>query len=145
MIHGAAGFVRTRALFTIAIVVAFGIATGCSSSGGSSKPAYCTSADQVKTSVKNLENVDVSKNGLSSLESALKTVQSDVTTFAADAKTAFSPQLTALKTSLAALKTTVTTVQGQSVATAARTVAASLLAVKTSAADLQSAVTGKCT
>ena len=65
-----------------------GLAAGC----GSSTPAYCTDASQLKTSVGNLGNVDVAKDGLGSLQTALSKVQADAKTFAADAKPAFPPQ-----------------------------------------------------
>ena len=64
---------------------------------------YCTDAANLKTSVSNLGNVDVAKNGLSSLQTALNSVTSDAKTFAADAKSAFAPQTTALKNSLSGL------------------------------------------
>jgi short-subunit dehydrogenase involved in D-alanine esterification of teichoic acids len=47
----------------ILVLVLSGLAAGCSSS----KPAYCTDAANLKTSVQNLGNADVAKNGLSSL------------------------------------------------------------------------------
>ena len=41
--------------------------------------AYCTAASQLKTSVHNLGNVNVAKNGLSSLQTALSKVQTSAT------------------------------------------------------------------
>ena len=41
-------------------LVLSGLAAGCSST-----PAYCTDATNLKTSVSNLSNVDVAKNGVS--------------------------------------------------------------------------------
>jgi hypothetical protein len=127
-----------------AAVVVGVLVAGCSSSGGSSKPAYCTAADQLKTSVDALGNVDVAKNGLNSLTTALKNVQTDATTFANEAKSAFAPQTTALKQSLTSLDAAITSAQGQSVATVAKTVAAPLAQVKNSASQLLSATKGKC-
>jgi len=57
----------------VMVLALSGLAAGCSSS--SSKPAYCTDASQLKTSVQNLGNVDVAKNGLGSLQTALSSVQ----------------------------------------------------------------------
>jgi hypothetical protein len=45
-----------------AVLVLPGLAIGCSST-----PAYCTAAANLKTSVHNLGNVNVAKNGLGSL------------------------------------------------------------------------------
>ena len=66
---------RTRLLVGAAVLapVLSGLAAGCSSS----TPAYCTAAASLKTSVSNLGNVDVAKNGLGSLKTALTSVTSD--------------------------------------------------------------------
>ena len=80
-----------------------GLAAGCSSS----TPAYCTAAANLKTSVTNLGNVDVAKNGLGSLQTALTSVTSDAKTFAADAGSAFAPQTTALQNSLSGLQSAI--------------------------------------
>ena len=92
---------RTGLLLAAAVLapVLSGLAAGCSSS----TPAYCTDAANLKTSVSNLGNVDVAKNGLSSLQTALNSVTSDAKTFAADAESAFAPQTTALQNSLSGL------------------------------------------
>ena len=44
-------------------------------------PAYCAAADQLKTSVQDLGNVDVAKNGLDPLKAVLRSVQSSAQTF----------------------------------------------------------------
>ena len=110
----------------------------------SSPPAYCTAASQLKTSVHNLGNVNVAKNGLSSLQTALGKVQTSAKTFATDAKSAFPSQTTALKNSLTNLETTIKSVHGQPPLTAATAVVSSVTQVKNSASALQSAVSGKC-
>ena len=123
-----------------AALVLSGLAAGCSSS----KPAYCADADQLKTSVQDLGNVNVAQNGLSSLQTALTSVKTNVTTLAADAGSAFAPQITALQTSLSGLQTAITSAKGQPPATAATTVVPAVTQVKTSASALQTAVSGKC-
>ena len=55
----------------------------------------------------NLGNVDVAKNGLGSLQTALTSVTSDAQTFAADARSAFAPQTTALQNSLSGLQSAI--------------------------------------
>jgi len=119
-----------------------GLAAGCSSS----TPAYCTDAANLKTSVSDLGNVDVAKNGLSSLQTALTSVTSNAKTFAADAGSAFAPQTTALQNSLSGLGTAITSAKSQPSVTAASAVASSVTQVKSSASALQSAVSasGKC-
>ena len=135
---------RTGLLLAAAVLalVMSGLAAGCSSS----KPAYCTDAANLKTSVNNLGNVDVAKNGLGPLQTALNSVTSDAKMFAADAGSAFAPQTTALQNSLSGLQSAITSAKSQPSVTAASAVASSVGQVKSSASALQSAVSesGKC-
>ena len=145
---------RRWLLLPAAVLVLSGLAAGCSSSGSSSsssssgssssKPAYCTAASQLKTSVHNLGDVSVAKNGLSSLQTALGKVQTSATIFAADAKSAYPSQTTALKNSLSSLEAAIKSAKGQPPLTAAAAVVPAVTQVKTSASNLQSAVKGKC-
>ena len=138
---------RAWLLLPAAVLVLSGLAAGCSGSSSgssSSKPAYCTAASQLKTSVHNLANVKVATNGLSSLQTALSKVQASATTFAADAKSAYPSQTTALKNSLSSLDTAIKSAKGQPPLTAATAVVPAVTQVKTSASNLQSAVKGKC-
>ncbi len=131
---------RRWLLLAAAVLVLSGLAAGCSSS----KPAYCTAASQLKTSVHNLGNVSVAQNGLSSLQTALGKVQTSAKTFATDAKSAYPSQTTALKNSLSSLENAIKSAKGQPPLTAAAAVVPALTQVKTSASNLQSAVKGKC-
>ena len=127
-------------LFPAAVLVLSGLAAGCSSS----KPAYCTAAANLKTSVSNLGNADVAKNGLSSLQTALTSVQANAKTFASDAKSAYPSQTTALQNSLSSLEKAIKSAQGQSRLNAAAAVVPAVTQVKNSASALQSAVSGTC-
>jgi hypothetical protein len=131
---------RRWGLVPAAVLVLATLATGCSSS----KPAYCTDASQLKTSVDNLGNVNVAQNGLSSLKTALSKVETNAKTFTADAKSAFPSQTTALKNSLSSLETAITSAQDQPSVAAAAAVVPSVTQVKTAASNLQNAVKGKC-
>ena len=131
---------RRWLLLPATVLILSGLAAGCSSS----KPAYCTDAANLKTSVQNLGNVDVAKNGLSSLQTALTSVKTNAASFATDAKSAYAPQTAALNTSLSALETAITSAKGQPPVTAAAAVAAGVTQVKNSASALQSAASGKC-
>ena len=131
---------RTWLLLPAAVLVLSGLAAGCSSS----TPAYCTDAANLKTSVSNLGNVDVAKNGLSSLQTALNSVKTDATSFATDAKSAYPSQTAALNTEVSGLQTAITSAKGQPPLTAATAVASSVSQVKSSASTLQSAVSGAC-
>ena len=131
---------RRWLLLPAAVLVVSGLAVGCSSS----KPAYCTDAANLKTSVQNLGNVDVAKNGLSSLQTALTSVKTNASAFATDAKSAYPSQTAALNTSLSSLQTAITSAKGQPLATAAATIVPAVTQVKNSASALQSAASGKC-
>ena len=132
---------RRWVLLPAAVLVLSGLmAAGCSSS----KPAYCTDAANLKTSVSSLGSVDVATNGLGSLQTALSSVKASAAAFATDAKSAFPSQTAALNTSLSALATAITSAKGQPPATAAATVVPAVAQVKTSASTLQSAVSGNC-
>ncbi len=127
-------------LLPVAALVLSGLAAGCSSS----KPAYCTAATDLKTSVSNLSNVDVAKNGLSSLQTALSSVQTNAKTFASDAKSAYPSQTTALENSLSSLGNAIKSAKGQPPLTAASAVVPAVTQVKNSASSLESAASGKC-
>jgi hypothetical protein len=131
---------RRWLLLPAGVLILSGLAAGCSSS----TPAYCTDAANLKTSVSNLGDVDVAKNGLGSLQTALSSVQTNANMFATDAKSAYPSQTAALNTSLSALATAITSAKGQPPATAAAAVVPAVTQVKTSASTLQSAVSGKC-
>ena len=124
----------------ILVLVLSGLAAGCSSS----KPAYCTDAANLKTSVSNLGNVDVAKNGLSSLQAALSSVKTDANALASDAKSAFPSQTMALQNSVSSLGTAITSAKGQPPLTAAAAVVPAVTQGNTSASALQSAVSGTC-
>ena len=132
---------RRWLLLPAAVLVLSGLmAAGCSSS----KPAYCTDAANLKTSVQNLSNADVAKNGLSSLQTALTSVKTSASAFATDAKSAYPSQTAALNTSLSALQTAITSAKGQPPVAAAAAVVPAVTQVKNSASALQSAASGKC-
>jgi hypothetical protein len=131
---------RRWALVPATALVLVTLAAGCSSS----KPAYCTDAEQLKTSVQDLGNVNINIHDLSSVNTAVSKVAADAKKFASDAKSAYPSQTTALKTSLSSLQAAVTSAMGQpSVATVAAVVS-SVSQVKTAADNLQTAVKGKC-
>jgi hypothetical protein len=131
---------RRWALLPAAALVLSGLAAGCSSS----KPAYCTDADQLKTSVQDLGNVNINVHDLSSVNTAVSKVQADATTFASDAKSAYPSQTTALKNSLSSLETAVKSAMGQPSVTTVAAVVSSVTQVKTAADNLQTAAKGTC-
>ena len=120
------------------------LAAGCSSSSSSSKPAYCTAASQLKTSVQALGNVNINVNDLSSVNTAVSKVQADAKTFVSEAKSAYPTQTTALQNSVSSLETAVKSAQAQPSVTTVAAVVSSVTQVKTAADNAQTAVKGKC-
>ena len=135
---------RRWLLLAAAVLALSGLAIGCSSSSTSSKPAYCTAASQLKTSVHNLGNITINIHDLSSVTTAVSKVSSDAATFASEAKSAYPSQTTALKNSLTGLETAITSAKAQPSLTTIAAVVAAVTQVKTSAGNLQSAAKGKC-
>jgi hypothetical protein len=131
---------RRWALLPAAALVLSGLAAGCSSS----KPAYCADADQLKTSVQDLGNVNINVHDLSSVNTAVSKVQADAEKFASDAKSAYPSQTTALKNSLSSLETAVKSAMAQPSVTTVAAVVSSVTQVKTAADNVQSAVKGTC-
>jgi hypothetical protein len=131
---------RRWALVPAAALVLSGLAAGCSSS----KPAYCADADQLKTSVQDLGNVNINVHDLSSVDTAVSKVQANAKKFASDAKSAYPSQTTALKTSLSSLETAVKSAMAQPSLTTVAAVVSSVTQVKTAADNVQSAVKGTC-
>jgi hypothetical protein len=133
---------RRRGLVPAAVLILAlsGLAAGC----GSSKPAYCTDADQLKTSVQDLGNVNINVHDLSSVDTAVSKVQADAETLATDAKSAYPSQTTALKNSVSSLETAVKSAMSQPSVTTVAAVVSSVSQVKTAADNVQSAVKGTC-
>ena len=130
---------RRWVLLPIASLVLCPLLAGCGST-----PAYCTDADQLKTSVDHLGKVDVAQNGLSSLKTALDNVATDANTFANEAKTTFASQTNALRTSVSDLKAALKAAVNQPSPASVGTVTTSVTHVKNSATALQNAVKSKC-
>jgi hypothetical protein len=131
---------RRWLLLPAAVLVLSGLAAGCSSS----KPAYCTAASDLKTSVQDLGNITINVHDLSSVNTAVSKVQADAKTFASEAKSAYPSQITALSTSLSGLQAAVTSAIGQPSLTTVAAVVSSITQVKTAAGNLQNAASGKC-
>jgi hypothetical protein len=131
---------RAGTILAAVVVVLCWLAPAC----GSSTPSYCSAGDQLKSSAKELGNVDVTKNGLDSLKSAVKKVETDAKTFADEAKSTFAPQTEAVEKSLSELDTAVESAQGESAVSAVTTIKSPLTQVTTSINNLLSAVSDKC-
>jgi hypothetical protein len=94
---------RLTGVATVALLLGVTL-VGCSDD----KPAVCSSVDNLKTSVDDVENIDVtSSSAASDLESGLTTIKSDLADVKTDAKSQYASQLDAVDSALATLTTRV--------------------------------------
>ena len=77
-------------------MIAAALLTACSST--SSKPAVCTDAANLKTSVQDLKNVNVRQNGISAVSDQLSKIKQEFSTLKTDAKGQYSTQIDDLST-----------------------------------------------
>jgi|CZKT01.1.fsa_nt_gi hypothetical protein len=116
------------------------LTAGC----GSGKPSYCAAGQQLTTSVQDLGKINVSQNGMGSIETALKNVDANASKFSSQANGTFSAQTTALHNALAGLQTDIRSLSGKSPAAALQALAGQGAKLKTAATNLQAAWTAKC-
>ncbi len=103
------------------------------------EPAVCSSADSLKASVDDVQDIDVSSStALSDLESGLTAIGSDLSDVKADAKAEFSTQVDAVQTSYDALTASVDSAKASA---SAATLTAARTALSTFNTDVQTLVT----
>ena len=134
-----AGLRRPAAASAVALSLV--LVAGC---GGSSKPAYCSSVANLKTSVQDLSNVNVVQNGLTSVKSAVQKIQSDAKTVVSSAKTDFPSQTSAMETSVNALVNTAKQLSASPSPAALATMASEATASVTAIKNFTSATSSKC-
>jgi hypothetical protein len=126
------------ALTVVALVLGASL-VGC----GKDKPAVCGSVDDLKTSVANLKDIDItSSSAVSDLESGLSTIKTDLGQVKTDAKSEFSSQIGAAEASYTAAKSSVDAAKADpsaaTLAAAGSALSAFNTAVRTLISDIQS-------
>ena len=112
---------------------------------GGDDPAVCGSVDNLKSSVDDVKDIDVSSSGaVSDLQSGLAGVESDLADVKADAKSEFSSQLQAVQQSLTALKTSTNAAKADPTAATLSTARAALSAFGTGVETLVSDIQSTC-
>jgi hypothetical protein len=112
---------------------------------GGDKPAVCGSVDNLKSSVDDVKDIDVTSSGaVSDLQTGLTSVESDLTAVKADAKSEFSTQIQAVLQSLSALKTSVDAAKANPTAATLSTAGAALSAFDTGVEALVSDIKSTC-
>ena len=117
--------VTTSATTATSTTVTSGTTTSTTSSSGTStsgpsgataSAALCSARDSLKTSIQNLGNADVVKNGTSGLQDALTNVKNNLQAVKSAAGSDLQPQVNALQTSLDQLSTAISNASSVGVA-----------------------------
>jgi hypothetical protein len=112
--------------------------------GGSSKPSYCSSVSDLKSSIKALPSTNIVQTGLSGLESAVAKVQTDAQTAINDAKSDFPTETSALKSSIDTLSTSAKAAASSPSVTKIAQLPSQVSAVVTAVDNFESATKSKC-
>lgn len=123
------------ALFAFGVLA---VTAGCSSSSPSapatsSKPAVCTSVEQLKASVTKLANLDISVNVFTTLRTDLNLVKQDLQTVSQDAKSQYSGAVAKVRAAASDVRAAATAAQRNPNAS---TLSALVTAVKSLASDV---------
>ena len=130
---------RKLALTAATVVMLSAALVAC----GDDTPAVCASADQLKSSVDKVKDIDVMEtNGIDELTSQLETIDGDLDQLTNDAKSEFSSQVDSVAATFEALMTSVqaatTDPSADTLAAAATAWSAFSTSVKTLISDVQS-------
>ena len=107
--------------------------------GGEDEPAICNSSSDLRTSLKDVEKIDIgSGTALADLESAVKKIQSNLAAVKTDAESEYSDQVNAIESGYAVLKTSIQTATSSTSAATLATVGAAVSALAT---DVQALIT----
>jgi hypothetical protein len=114
------------------------LAVSLTACGGEDEPAVCNSSNDLKTSLKDAQKIDIgSGTALADLKSALKEVRSNLATVKEDAESEYSAQVKAIESGYAALRTSI---QSATSSTSAATLAAVGAAVSALATDVEALI-----
>jgi hypothetical protein len=133
--------VRIIAFMGLALTVGVLLAgAGC---GGDDKPSYCSDVSDLKSSVDDLENYDLS-SGVSGLSSELSTIESQAKTAVSAAKQDFPSETSAVDSSISTLKSAVQELPSSPSSQQVLGLAPDVAGVVKSVQDFQSATNSKC-
>jgi hypothetical protein len=127
-----------------AATVLVGVATLNIASCGQEKPAVCTGADELRASVRQLQNTNISENGLGSLTTALTQVRTELNQFSPTARTQFAPQLDEIRSAVDQTQGAVSTARADPSAAALGQVRVTLGGVQTAVDEFETAVKDTC-
>jgi hypothetical protein len=120
-------------------------ATGLVLTGCGSKPSYCSKVSDLKTSVKQIKNVDPLSTGSNSIVHTVNQIEKNTNAVVSSAKKDFPSESQALSSSYSALKGTVTQVSaGQTSRATLTTLAVQVNAFANAVDDFKTATKSKC-
>ncbi|HEY7008175.1 MAG TPA: hypothetical protein VH395_04510 [Jatrophihabitantaceae bacterium] len=130
--------VRTTSFVALACA-AIALAAGCSSSGGNSSSTLCSDVKSLQSATQQLKQVDVVKDGTSSLQTALDNVKQSAAKVHDAAKDEFKPQSDALQSALTSLASALKNIPANGLAP----VQQAAQSVQTANTELQDAIKSK--
>ena len=132
---------RERACVMGATLIAVLLLAAC---GGSSKPSYCSSVTDLENSVKGLTNVNVIKNGTSSLKSQVQKIENDAKSVVSGAQSDFPNETSAITSSVNALASSVKQISGKPSASQVVTIGQQATAAANAVKSFANATSSKC-
>jgi predicted PurR-regulated permease PerM len=123
-----------------ALLVAAALLAAC----GSSKPSYCSSLADLKSSVSALPSTNVVQNGVSALKSAVTKVQDNANAVINDAKSDFPNETSALQSSVNTLVSSAKSLASNPSASAIAQTVGDASGVSTAVKNFSSATSSKC-
>jgi hypothetical protein len=109
-----------------------------------SSSADCADAEALRSSLEALGNVDVARDGVNSLNSAIDDVRAKLNAAAAAASSDLKPQLDQVRTALGELQSAASGVTAQNVREKAPAIAQALRQLATSTSELTTALAQRC-
>jgi len=131
----------TVRIATTAVAV---LMTGAMAACSSDKPAVCDDVDTLQSSIDNLQDVQVSENGLNAMSSTLTQIKQDLQQLGADTKAEFGDEADAVRASVTALEESVDGAKADPSSTTLSAVGTAVTGVEGSLTALIEAVSGTC-
>ena len=131
-----------RKVFLGPLIIAVAALVGAC--GGSGKPSYCSSLDNLKSSVQAIPKTNVVQTGTNGLKAAVDKVQSDAKAVVSSAKSDFPNESSALETSINALTSSAKQLTSSPSAAAIAQVVSDVSGVSTAVKNFVSASSSKC-
>jgi len=135
---------RAPAVILVLAVVSAAISACTSSSSTSSKPAVCTSVQQLKASVTKLTQLDLGANALDTLRTDLTAVKQNLKTVSRDASSHYSSDVAKLRADATQVQTAVTAAKNNPSASAFAAIGTAVKSLSSGVTALANKVASTC-